>query len=272
MTAASNADSWAAERVGIYFQGFPSTLDGQCVSLIKWFLGDMCNVQDWKLARGDAKDYGDTLVRQGLASVVPAAQRKRGDIVVWKQDGHGFGHIGVLLSGDMVFEENVGLVGTPSKMVGDFRVYSSRIDPLSSSWRTGSPTFYRVKSYIENKQTAPAVTTPAKGGDMITRKGLEAVFLAHLGRMPDTDAYTHYVGNYDIDFTVNDVKKSDEYKSHQKVVAQAKADATLGQKARTDKWQQQIYDLQAKLKNAAPASVSDADKKLQAIKDALGIK
>jgi hypothetical protein len=151
MTAASNADAYAATRVGVYFPGFPSTLDGQCVSLIKWFLGEMCEVSDWKAARGDAKDYGDTLVRQGLADPASANQRKRGDIVVWKRDGGGYGHIGVLLTGDMVFEENVGLIGTPSKMVGDFRVYSSRIDPLSASWRTGSPTFYRVKSYIENK-------------------------------------------------------------------------------------------------------------------------
>lgn len=170
MTAASNADAYAAARVGVYFQGFPSTLDGQCVSLIKWFLGDMCGVSNWQAARGDAKDFGDTLVEQGLADLLkPGAQHKRGDIVVWKQDGGGFGHIGVLLSGDRVFEENVGLKGTPSKMVGAFRVYSSRIDPLVADWRTGSPTFYRVKNYIENKP---------KGGDILTTLN-QARIIAH---------------------------------------------------------------------------------------------
>ncbi|WP_439946519.1 CHAP domain-containing protein [Streptomyces sp. BBFR109] len=247
MTAASNADAWAAKRVGIYFQGFPSTLDGQCVSLIKWFLGDMCNVSDWKLARGDAKDYGDTLVRQGLATVVPATQRKRGDIVVWKQDGHGFGHIGVLLSGDRVFEENVGLVGTPSKMVGDFRVFSSRIDPLVANWRTGSPTFYRVKSYEEEGETM----TDQEFHDLGT-----AVYRAVFGREPENGKAAIAMGK--------------KLANKSGVLTPASVTAGLQGERKADEWKQRNEKAKAGPMAAAPAS--DADKKLNAIKDALGIK
>lgn len=144
-----NASIYANKNLGRFFKGYPANLTGQCVSLVKWFLQDMTSVPNPQTARGHAKDFGDTLVAQGHAKKVSSALRKRGDLVVWKQDGGGYGHIGVLTDKNHVFEENVGLAGTSSKLVSGVRVYASRIDPLWAFWRVGKPTFYRVKSYKE---------------------------------------------------------------------------------------------------------------------------
>lgn len=149
MSVNTNADDYANARISIYFPGFPNSLTGQCVSLVKWYIGEMCGVADWQAARGNAKDYGDTLVNQGLARVVTVSDRKRGDIVVWKQDGGGYGHIGVLCSGDSIFEENVGLKGAPSAVYDGNTVHPSRLDALGASWRVGSPIFYRPTGYSE---------------------------------------------------------------------------------------------------------------------------
>lgn len=175
MAIAKDADVWASSRVGIFFPADTDNtlrdgnLTGQCVSLNKWFLAEMTSVPSPGIARGHAKDVGDRLVAQGHAVQVAESQRKRGDFVVWKQDGGGYGHIGVLLSGDRVFEQNVGLAGTPTRRVNAntpqqpvwITVYSARIDPLYQSWRKGSPTFYRIKTYNENNPTP----TPTPGGN-----------------------------------------------------------------------------------------------------------
>ncbi|MFJ6416460.1 CHAP domain-containing protein [Paeniglutamicibacter sp. NPDC091659] len=161
MSVAANADAYANERIGIYFLGHPSYLTGQCVAVAKWFIGEMCGIKDWQLARGHAKDFGDTLVRQGHAAVVSTP--KRGDLVIWKQDAGNYGHIGVVLSGNRVFEANVGIAGTESEVFEGNKVYASRIDPLVASWRKGPATYYRLKSYKENAKQP--VTNPPKGGD-----------------------------------------------------------------------------------------------------------
>jgi len=159
---ANNADDYANARVGIYFPAKSGAgladgdLTGQCVSLDKWFLNEMTDVPNPGAARGNAKDFGDTLVAQGQAKVVTSPQR--GDIAVWKKDGGGYGHTGIVLSGNRVFEQNAALPGRASKIVDGARVYASGIDPLTASWRVGSPTFYRVNSY---KEITPA---PADGG------------------------------------------------------------------------------------------------------------
>lgn len=157
MATNPNADDYAAKRLGIFFPGSSNgTMDdvdltGQCVSLVKWFGAEMCDLPNPGAARGNAKDFGNTLVNQGLAYEVAANQRAQGDLVVWQQDGGGYGHVGVLLSGDRVFEQNVALPGSSMRVVAGNRVYSSRIDPLYASWRKGAPRFYRMKNYVGNK-------------------------------------------------------------------------------------------------------------------------
>ncbi|NQD39954.1 CHAP domain-containing protein [Glutamicibacter halophytocola] len=170
MAAANNADVYANSRLGIFFTGQPAYLTGQCVSLVKWYIGDMCGVKDFQSARGHAKDFGDTLVRQGLATKVSSP--KRGDLAVWKQDGGSYGHIGVVLSRKRVFEQNVAVAGTASKNVGGNIVYASRIDPLDASWRKGSPTYYRLKGYKETSTSKPA----PEGGKKVNESDLDALY------------------------------------------------------------------------------------------------
>ncbi|KUM39027.1 CHAP domain-containing protein [Arthrobacter sp. EpRS71] len=217
MAVNQNADDYANARLGIYFPGHPATLTGQCVSLIKWYLGEMCGVAEWQAARGHAKDFGDTLVSQGLATVVSAGSRKRGDLVVWKQDGGGYGHIGVLCSNDNVFEENVGLAGSKSAVYGGNTVYASRIDPLNAVWRKGPPTFYRVKTYVESIQQP-------QGGDMVTNRDqlnklYEAVLRRPRGAGEGEDVYL----GKDSGFVFNDLYASRERSTRVQAEANEKA-------------------------------------------------
>lgn len=140
-----NATDWANSNLNKIFINPPArSLDGQCVTLVKAYL-EQCGINDPYQARGNAKDFGNTLVNQGLATVVSTANRLSGDIVVWPQDGGRYGHIGVLIDGDRIFEENVGLIGARSEVVtGGTLVYASRIDPLYANWRVGLPVFYRL--------------------------------------------------------------------------------------------------------------------------------
>lgn len=208
----NNADEYANARIGIFFPGFPEPYTGQCVSLAKWFIGEMCQVDDWQKARGDAKNFGDTLVNEQLAYIVSAANRKRGDIVVWKSQNH----IGVLCSGDMIFEENVNISGSiptdiPDGNGGFTTVYASRLDPLYASYRIGSPTFYRIYGYQETNTTTQPVNQTNQGDDMIDQNKLTILFNVMLGRNPDDDAISHYVGKYTTSFVVADIKSCSEY-------------------------------------------------------------
>lgn len=207
-----DADAYANNRMGIYFPGFPAEFTGQCTSLIKWYLGEMCGVGDWQAARGNAKDFGDTLVHQGLATVVDINSRREGDIVVWKQDGGGYGHIGVLCSGDNVFEENVGLKGAPSANYSGNIVHPSRLDPLSASWRVGPPSFYRPNGYNR------VITA--------TASQVQQDYLAVLERAADAGGIAHYTSNGMTDAQViADLTASVEYKTLQANKALAAAHA-----------------------------------------------
>lgn len=108
---------------------------------------------------------------------------------------------------------------------------------------------------VEEVVVAKEVTA-SQGGEMITSKGLEAVFLAYLGRKPDAGAVSHYVGKYAVDFVVDDVRKSAEAAQHAKnVTAQAS----------------QVVDLQKQIAalKASGGTSTDADKKLADLKAAL---
>lgn len=145
---ALNADLYAAPRQNIYFKGVVPSLDGQCVSLVKWFMQEMSGVPNPQAARGDARYVGKTLVAQGHAVEVPYSQRKRGDIICYEQGV--YGHISVQLSGGRVFEQNVNMGGVSSKIVSGDRVYASRIGSENESWRASrNPHIYRLKTYKE---------------------------------------------------------------------------------------------------------------------------
>lgn len=143
---ASNADDYSATRLGFFFPGSISSLDGQCVSLVKWFIAEMTGIPNPQAARGDARYFGKRLVAEGLADEVPYANRRRGDIICYEYGT--YGHIAVQLSGGRVFEENVNWPGVSSKVVDGARVYASRIGSEGESWRRDEHV-YRIKSYNE---------------------------------------------------------------------------------------------------------------------------
>ena len=218
MATNPNADDYAAHRLGMFFPGSSNgtmndgDLTGQCVSLVKWFGAEMCNLPNPGAARGNAKDFGDTLVRQGLAYEVAPNQRQQGDLVVWPQDGGGYGHIGVLLSGDRVFEENVALPGSSTRVVAGNRVYSSRIDPLYANWRRGGARFYRMRNYVGNR---PAVSD----------EQIRQVYREVLEREADEGGINHYrqqaSKGWGVDQIRSDLMNSNERKQLEANKAQA---------------------------------------------------
>lgn len=101
-------------------------------------------------ARGDAKNVGRTLVNQGLAFEVSRADAKRGDFVVYEYGT--YGHIGVLLSGNRLFQQNAQVAGVARRLVDGAYVYASTIVTVYNSLGGVAPKFYRIKAYIENIQ------------------------------------------------------------------------------------------------------------------------
>lgn len=260
-----NADAYANARIGIFFPGNPRTLDGQCVSLVKWFLQEMTSVPAPQAARGHAMDYGNNLVAQGHAVEVGASQRLPGDIVVWQRDGGGYGHIGILLTGDRIFEQNVNVGGSATMRVpqGDgtyATVYASRIDGLYDNWRIGSPRFYRVNTYVGNVK---------KEEDMIPdtdnyyfRYGQKTASQIRGRQLSRAEFRQHIVGRTGTNALeiLSDDPEADKVQRWQEV----------GKLAVTDNWQQQIYDLQKQLTGtvskadleAARATINDMTAKL----------
>nr|DAP05184.1 MAG TPA: CHAP domain protein [Caudoviricetes sp.] len=226
MAANRNADEYAAKRLGIFFPGSSNgTMDdgdltGQCVSLVKWFGAEMCDLPNPGAARGNAKDFGNTLVNQGLAYEVAPNQRQQGDLVVWPLDGGGYGHIGVLLSGDRVFEQNVALPGSSTRVVAGNTVYSSRIDPFHANWRRGGVRVYRMRNYVGNR--------PAVSDEQIKQAYREV-----LEREADEGGINHYrqqaTKGWSIDQIRSDLMNSNERRALEASKAQA-AQAAAAQK------------------------------------------
>lgn len=157
MAVSANADDYAAARQNIFFPGVIPSLDGQCVSLAKGFMEDMSKVPNPQAPRGDARYVGQTLVRQGHAIEVPYSERKRGDIITYEYGQ--YGHIGIVLSGNRTFEQNVNWPGVASKIVDGARVYASRIGSLAEGWRHDQH-IYRLKSYSEGGEVNMQPATP----------------------------------------------------------------------------------------------------------------
>jgi len=233
----ANADDYAASRVGIFFPAHNQTpadgnLTGQCVTLNKWFLAEMTDVPNAFAARGDARYVGDALVAQGHAVEVPYDQRKRGDFVVYKYGK--YGHIGVLLSGDRLFEQNANVGNVAKRLVDGAYVYAARIGSLNESWRPVRPNIYRIKSYTE------------KGSGLMIIQNAENWYgrcnKTHWlirGRALDRGTFNNFVGKEFLTFVeiCSDDPEADAVQNYQ----------TVGKTAVNDKWAQQIYDLQAQV-------------------------
>jgi len=238
---AVNAEAWAIPRVGIFFPAHNQTpadgnLTGQCVTLNKWFLHEMTDVPSPFAARGDARYVGQTLVAQGHAVKVPYAERRRGDFAVFEYGL--YGHIGVLLDADRIFEENVNVGGVTRRIISEggesWSVFSARIGRLSESWRTTQATIYRIKTYKEEGDEMPI-----PNADNYFQRYRKAMWHIRGRDMSREEFNKNFVGNTDLRM-LEAMLDSPE-------AEQAYTWQNVGKVAVNDKWQQQIYDLQAQV-------------------------
>lgn len=123
-------------------------LTGQCVTLNKWVYSIFTTIPNPFAGRGNARDLGINLVKQGLADAIPAGQQKPGDTVCYEYGQ--YGHTGTLLSGNRFFQQNANVSGAKRRVLADGTVvYSATIVPLYSSLGGVAPKFYRLKSFKE---------------------------------------------------------------------------------------------------------------------------
>lgn len=251
MATNSNADEYANQRVGIYFPGVIWQLDGQCVSLAKWFMGEMSQVPDWNSARGDARYVGQTLVRQGHAYEVSRAEAKRGDLVIWEYGQ--YGHIAVLLSGWRIFQQNANVPGVASKIVDGSRVYASSIVPIYNSLGGVAPKFYRLKTYVENVKKEETTMVIQNAENWYSRCNLTHWFIR--GRELDRAVFAQFVGKEFLTFVevCSDDPQAQEVQNWQNV----------GKVAVQDRWDKQIYDLQDQVKALGSRPTPEQLKALQ---------
>ena len=80
----------------------PSKLKGQCVSLVQSYIQE-CLEQPAK-ARGNAKDWINTYVAEGLGYTV--ADQRKGDIIVFPNEADGYGHIAVYVGDNKIYDQN----------------------------------------------------------------------------------------------------------------------------------------------------------------------
>ncbi|MDR1447370.1 MAG: C40 family peptidase [Candidatus Ancillula sp.] len=134
--------TWANARQGITFTNPPErSLDGQCVTLVKAFLTECCDgISDPYGARGNAIDFGNTLVNQGYADQI-TGELVPGDILVYDV-GTAYGHIALYIGGEQLFEENAAY---PPASLASNGTWTSRIGAYrSATWA------YRIRPQYYN--------------------------------------------------------------------------------------------------------------------------
>ncbi len=79
------------------------TNEGQCVSLVQQYIIQCLN-QNAK-PMGDAKDWVNTYVANGYGTIVSNSSAKKGDIIVFTNEGT-YGHIGIYISSTQIYDQN----------------------------------------------------------------------------------------------------------------------------------------------------------------------
>lgn len=250
----TDADAYAVKRLNMFFPAHNQTpadgnLTGQCVTLVKWFMAEMASVPSPFAARGDARYVGDTLVNQGHAVAIPAGQQRRGDIVVYKYGQ--YGHIGVLLSGNRLYQENANTGGAARRVLYDGTVvYASTIVPLYPSLGGAAPSFYRLKTYTEQGSDEPMISNV---DNEFGRWSKLYIQIRNTETPPtrqqfiDAAVGRSWLTAMEI---LSDNPSADEAIENRKV----------GRQARADNWPGQIYALQDQVKAAvAAANQANAD-------------
>ena len=202
-------------------------LNGQCVSLIKSLM-EFLGVNNPYAARGNAKDAGDTYIRQNIGT----AGRGWLTVCVNRNMGGGYGHIWVDLLNEANYESNgdIPLVTTKNtRPIGQAQQFIN-----FDQWVQGDNVM--IIQNAENWYGRCNKTHWLIRGRELDRN----VFRAYVGR-----DFLHFVED------CSDDKEADIVQNWQ----------TVGKLAVQDKWQQQIYDLQAALKKAPSAAELEKAKK-----------
>lgn len=180
-------------QVGLMVNAKAGIFNGQCVTLIKALL-EFLGAPNPYAARGNAKDAGNTLVRQGIAA------NKKGwlNVVVNRDMGNiyepslgkyvNYGHIWLDLEGEANYEQN----GARALHV------TKNTRPISQAQQ-----IINLDQYIK---------TDERKQDMVTASGVDRIFRFRLGRSADAGALKSYVGKHTDDELDKIVKASDEYK------------------------------------------------------------
>lgn len=150
------------------------------------------------------------------------------------------GHVAISLDGGMVASSTQsGYHSSPyfhpnlNNLITVYGRYNGGCNYLGWSEYVGT---VRVIENINNNQ-------PAQGDDMIDQGTLTLLFNSYLGRNPDSDAISHYVGKYSTSFVVSDVYNSSEANSYRNNIANEKQ--SLNNKV--DSLSKQINDLNNKV-------------------------
>lgn len=195
-------------------------LSGQCVTLIK-VLMDFLGVPNPYAARGNAKDVGDTLLRQGIA------QNRTGwlNVVVNRDMGYiggvRYGHIWLDLAGEANYESN-----------GNRALYTTKnTRPISQGQQ-----IINLDSYIKEEGSPLMIIQNAENWYGRCNKTHWLI----RGRELSRATFAQFVGKEFLTFVevCSDDPEADMVQNWQNV----------GKNAVADRWDKQIYDLQDQLK------------------------
>ena len=161
-------------------------LNGQCVTLIKALL-EFLGVPNPYTARGNAKDVGDTLLRQGIATnsrgwLTVVVNRSMGTV-----RGVTYGHIWLDLAGEANYEQN----GARALLT------TKNTRPLSQGQQ-----FVSLDKWIKKEEKR----------EMVTLTGLDVIYRFLLGQAPSAYGKKHYLGKVTFTQAYAKVKASDSYK------------------------------------------------------------
>lgn len=95
---------------------FDNSLGAQCVDLYRFYLKEVLNMQTPPVA--GAYQLFDTWPYEKIKNT-PSGLPQKGDIMIWDQSYGGFGHVGIVISADLVkfqaFEQN-DPIGSPCQI------------------------------------------------------------------------------------------------------------------------------------------------------------
>lgn len=223
-------------QVGLMVNAKAGIYNGQCVTLIKALL-EFLGAPNPYGARGNARDVGDTLVRQGIARngsgwLNVIVNRDMGLI-----DGVRYGHIWVDVSGEMNIEQN----GNRALRV------TKNTRPISQGQQT-----VNLDQYINEGGNGLMIIQNAENWYGRCNKTHWLIRGRELGR----DTFASFVGQEFLSFVerCSDDPEADQVQNWQ----------TVGKTAVQDNWQKQIGDLQA---TVASLNTRPTAAELQAAKD-----